>query len=145
MKNTSVSLATANTSNKWYLVDAKGQTLGRVATVIATILRGKHKSVYVPYLNNGDHVVVINAKHVGVTGKKAKQKVYRRHSGYPGGLTVETFEKLQARIPEKIIEKAVKGMLPKGPLGRTMYKNLKVYASDVHPHESQKPELLLNI
>lgn len=143
MTNTSVPLASANA--KWYLIDAKDQTLGRVATLIATLLRGKHKSVYVPYLNNGDYVVVINTKDLCVTGKKAKQKLYRRHSGYPGGLKVETFEKLQARIPEKILEKAVKGMLPKGPLGRSMYKNLKVYASDVHPHESQKPELLSNI
>jgi large subunit ribosomal protein L13 len=145
MKNTSVPLAIANNTNKWYLIDAKGQTLGRVATLIATLLRGKHKSVYVPNLNNGDHVIVINAQYVSVTGKKEKQKVYRRHSGYPGGLKVETFEKLQARIPEKVLEKSVKGMLPKGPMGRTMYKNLKVYASDVHPHESQKPELLSNI
>jgi len=145
MTNTSVPLATANAINKWYLIDAKDQTLGRVATIIATLLRGKHKAVYVPYLNNGDYVVVINTKDLCVTGKKAKQKLYRRHSGYPGGLKVETFEKLQARIPEKILEKAVKGMLPKGPLGRVMYKNLKVYASDVHPHESQKPELLSNI
>jgi large subunit ribosomal protein L13 len=108
-------------------------------------LRGKHKAVYVPYLNNGDHVIVLNAKEISVTGKKAKQKLYRRHSGFPGGLKVETFEKLHARIPEKVLEKAVKGMLPQGSLGRSMYKNLKVYAADVHPHESQKPELLSNI
>jgi large subunit ribosomal protein L13 len=145
MQTLSLPVAPATMVNKWYLIDAKDQTLGKVATLIATLVRGKHKATYVPHLNNGDHVVVINAKEICVTGKKAKQKVYRRHSGYPGGLKSETFEKLQARIPEKILEKAVKGMLPKGPLGRTMYKNLKVYASDVHPHESQKPELLLTI
>lgn len=145
MTNNSVPLTNASVVDKWYLIDAKGQTLGRVATLIATILRGKHKALYVPYLNNGDHVVVINAKDICVTGKKAKQKKYYRHSGYPGGLTIETFEKLQGRIPEKIVEKAVKGMLPKGPLGRMMYKKLKVYSADVHPHASQKPELLSNI
>ena len=142
MNNISVPLATANSIHKWYLIDAKGQTLGRVATLIATLLRGKNKAVYIPYLNNGDHVIVINAKDICVTGNKSKQKIYYRYSGYPGGLTTESFEKLQARIPERVIEKAVKGMLPKGPLGRTMFKNLKVYASELHPHESQKPELL---
>jgi large subunit ribosomal protein L13 len=136
-----IPLANAN-MKKWYLIDAKGKTLGRVATLIAMLIRGKHKSNYTPSLNNGDHVIVLNAKDLCVTGKKATQKVYRRHSGRPGGLTIESFEKLQARIPERILEKAVKGMLPKGPLGRTMYKNLKVYADDVHPHHSQKPELL---
>lgn len=144
MTNTIVPLITSS-SQKWYLIDAKDKTLGRVATLIATIIRGKHKSVYVPYLNNGDHVIVINAKDICVTGKKAQQKVYRRHSGRPGGLTIETFEQLQSRIPERILEKAVKGMLPKGPLGRTFYKNLKVYSDDAHPHESQKPELLSTI
>jgi large subunit ribosomal protein L13 len=145
MKNMSIPLANANSINKWYLIDAKGKTLGRVATLIATILRGKHKSVYAPHLNNGDYVVVINASEISVTGKKAKQKVYFRHSGYPGGVTLESFEKLQARLPEKTLEKAVKGMLPKGPLGRLMYKKLKVYALDAHPHESQNPELLSTI
>jgi large subunit ribosomal protein L13 len=140
---THVPLATANI-NKWYLIDAKGKTLGRVATLIATIIRGKHKSTYTPYLNNGDYLIVINAKDLCVTGKKTTQKVYRRHSGRPGGLKVESFEQLQTRIPERILEKAVKGMLPKGPLGRVMYKNLKVYANDMHPHQSQNPELLLN-
>lgn len=145
MINTSVPLVKTNVMSKWYLIDAKGQTLGRLATIIATLLRGKHKATYVPNLDNGDYVIVINAKDICVTGKKAKQKLYRRHSGFPGGLKVETFEKLQSRIPEKILEKAVKGMLPKGSLGRAMYKKLKVYAADAHPHESQKPELVLNI
>ena len=140
---TNIIVPSTSSATKWYLIDGKGKTLGRVATLIATIIRGKHKSVYVPYLNNGDHVIVINAKEICVTGKKGKQKLYRRHSGRPGGLKIETFEKLQSRIPERILEKAVKGMLPKGSLGRTLYKNLKVYADDIHPHQAQKPELLL--
>jgi len=131
-----------STTKKWYLIDAKGETLGRLAMLIATIIRGKHKSTYVPYLNNGDQVIVINAKDICVTGRKSTQKIYRRHSGRPGGLKVESFQHLQDRIPERILEKAVKGMLPKGPLGRTMYKNLKVYADAIHPHEAQKPEIL---
>ena len=140
-----ISFEKVNTINKWYLIDAKDQTLGRLSTLIATIIRGKHKALYVPYLNNGDNVIVINAKDISVTGKKFNQKIYRNHSGYPGGLREESFKKLQSRIPEKILEKSVKGMLPKGALGRIMYKNLKVYSNDVHPHGSQKPELLLNI
>jgi len=128
---------------KWYVIDAKDKTLGRLATIIATILNGKHKSVNQPYLNCGDNVIVINSKDIKVTGKKSHQKVYRRHSGRPGGLKIETFEKLQERIPERILEKAVKGMLPKGPLGRELFKNLKVYKDDSHPHTSQNPELLV--
>jgi large subunit ribosomal protein L13 len=143
MKNTSVSLV-ADT-RKWYLIDADYQTLGRLATIISIVIRGKHKSGYLPYSSNGgDFIVVINAKDVRVTGKKEKQKKYTRHSGYPGGLKMESFKKLNSRFPNKIIEKAVKGMLPKGPLGRTIFKNLKVYAGSVHPHESQKPQLLTN-
>lgn len=140
MKNTST-----KSSVKWYLINAKDQTLGRLATLIATIIRGKHKAGYAPNLNQGDYIVVINAKDIRLTGKKAKQKIYYRHSGYPGGLKMESFEKLNSRIPEKIIEKAVKGMLPKSSLGREVFKNLKVYAGNEHPHESQKPELLVNI
>ena len=128
---------------KWYLIDAKGKTLGRVSTLIAKILIGKHKSTYVPYLNCGDYVVVTNAEHIQVTGRKRTQKVYRRHSGRPGGLKVETFENLVERIPERVLEKSVKGMLPKGPLGREMYKNLKVCKGENHPYISQKPELLI--
>ena len=144
MEKKVVPLATANMSNKWYLIDAKGKTLGRLSTVIATIIRGKHKPTYVPYLNNGDHLIVINAKDICVTGKKETQKIYRRHSGRPGGLKIESFKHLQSRIPERILEKSIKGMLPKGALGRTMYKNLKIYSDNVHPHVSQKPELLSN-
>lgn len=134
---------TIDRPKKWYLIDAKGKTLGRVSTLIAKILIGKHKSTYVPYLNCGDYVVVTNAEHIQVTGKKRTQKIYRRHSGRPGGLKVETFENLVERIPERVIEKAVKGMLPKGPLGREMYKNLKVCKGESHPYSSQQPELLI--
>lgn len=130
-------------TKKWYVIDAKGKTLGRVSTLIATILMGKHKSSYVPYLNCGDYVVVINAEHIQVTGKKQSQKIYRRHSGRPGGLKIETFENLISRIPERIIEKAVKGMIPKGVLGRDIYRNLKVFKGADHPYASQKPELLI--
>lgn len=144
MENSLAPLQTTSANPKWYLIDAKGKTLGRLATLIAILIRGKHKSVYTPYLNSGDNVIVINAKDICITGKKAKQKIYRRHSGRPGGLKIETFEKLQDRIPERILEKAVKGMLPKGPLGRSMYRNLKVYSGEDHPHQSQKPELLTN-
>jgi large subunit ribosomal protein L13 len=144
MENSLAPLQTTNVNPKWYLIDAKGKTLGRLATLIAILIRGKHKSVYTPYLNSGDHVIVINAKDICITGKKAKQKIYRRHSGRPGGLKIESFEKLQERIPERVLEKAVKGMLPKGPLGRSMYQNLKVYSGEDHPHQSQNPELLTN-
>jgi large subunit ribosomal protein L13 len=128
---------------KWYVIDAKDKTLGRLATIVATILNGKHKSISHPSGNCGDYVIVINSKDIKVTGKKANQKVYRRHSGRPGGLKIETFNDLQERIPERILEKAVKGMLPKGPLGRELFKNLKVYKEDSHPHTSQNPELLV--
>lgn len=144
MENSLAPSQTTSANPKWYLIDAKGKTLGRLATLIAILIRGKHKSIYTPYLNSGDNVIVINAKDICITGKKAKQKIYRRHSGRPGGLKIETFEKLQDRIPERILEKAVKGMLPKGPLGRSMYRNLKVYSGEDHPHQSQKPELLTN-
>ena len=127
---------------KWYVIDAKNKTLGRLATIIATIVSGKHKSVN-SSLECGDYVIVINSKDIKVTGKKVHQKIYRRHSGRPGGLKIETFYRLQERIPERILEKAVKGMLPKGPLGREFYKNLKVYREDSHPHTSQNPELLV--
>lgn len=130
-------------TKKWYVIDAKGKTLGRVSTLIATILMGKHKSGYVPYLNCGDYVIIINAEQIQVTGKKQSQKIYRRHSGRPGGLKIETFENLINRIPERIIEKAVKGMIPKGALGRDIYRNLKVFKGAEHPYASQKPELLI--
>lgn len=127
---------------KWYVVDAAGQRLGRLASEIAMILRGKNKPTYTPHLDTGDFVIVINAEKVMVTGKKPQQKLYRRHSGRPGGMKVETFEKLQVRLPERIVEKAVKGMLPKNTLGRQLFTKLKVYDGPNHPHQAQKPEIL---
>jgi large subunit ribosomal protein L13 len=128
---------------KWYVVDAADQRLGRLASEIANVLRGKNKPEYTPHLDTGDFVVVINVEKIAVTGRKRTQKLYRRHSGRPGGMKVETFAKLQSRIPERILEKAVKGMLPKNSLGRQLFTKLKVYAGSVHPHTAQKPEVLM--
>lgn len=125
---------------KWYVLDAEGKTLGRLASEAASILRGKRKPIFTPHVDTGDYVIVINAEKVEVTGKKRQEKIYKRHTGYPGGLRETTFEKLQEKNPEEIIRHAVKGMLPKGPLGRQMYKKLKVYAGPEHKHEAQKPE-----
>lgn len=127
---------------KWYVVDAEGKTLGRVASQVASVLRGKNKPTFTPHVDCGDYVIVINADKVQVTGKKAKEKVYKHHTGYPGGLRETTFEKLIARKPEEVIRHAVKGMMPKGKLGRQMYKKLKVYAGPEHGHAAQKPEVL---
>jgi large subunit ribosomal protein L13 len=127
---------------KWYVVDATDQRLGRLATEIAMILRGKNKPTFTPHMDTGDFVIVLNAEKVVVTGKKPQQKLYRRHSGRPGGMKTETFAKLQARIPERIIEQAVKGMLPKNSLGRQLFTKLKVYAGSEHPHQAQQPETL---
>lgn len=126
---------------KWYVLDAEGKTLGRLASEAASILRGKKKPIYTPHVDTGDYVIVINAEKIEVTGKKRKEKIYKRHTGYPGGLREITFEKLQAQKPEEIIRHAVKGMMPKGPLGRQMYKKLKVYAGPEHNHAAQKPEM----
>ncbi|AKG23486.1 50S ribosomal protein L13 [Calothrix sp. 336/3] len=127
---------------EWYVVDAADQRLGRLATEIAMVLRGKNKPEYTPHMDTGDFVIVINAEKVAVTGKKRTQKLYRRHSGRPGGMKTETFAKLQDRIPERIIEQAVKGMLPKNSLGRNLFTKLKVYAGPVHPHAAQQPKEL---
>jgi large subunit ribosomal protein L13 len=124
----------------WYVVDAADQRLGRLATEIAQVLRGKKKANYAPHMDTGDFVIVVNADKVGVTGNKNSQKLYRRHSGRPGGMKTETFDQLQSRIPERIIEKAVKGMLPKNALGRKLFTKLKVYAGPEHPHASQNPQ-----
>jgi large subunit ribosomal protein L13 len=124
---------------QWWLVDASGQTLGRLATRIATLLEGKHKPIYSPHLDTGDHVVVVNAGKVKVTGDKLIQKRYYRHSGYPGGLKEESLQTLLARKPELVIERAVKGMLPQNRLGRAMFKKLKVYGGAEHPHQAQQP------
>jgi large subunit ribosomal protein L13 len=129
-------------NKKWFLVDAKGATLGRLSTEIAKILRGKNKPYYTPYLDTGDYVVVINAEQICVSGNKEDEKLYRRHSGRPGGMKVETLAQVRARLPHKILEKSVKGMLPKGPLGRQLYKKLKVQVGPTHSHEAQKPELI---
>ncbi|MDJ0713459.1 MAG: 50S ribosomal protein L13 [Prochloraceae cyanobacterium] len=139
-------LPTQETLEKnWYVVDAADQRLGRLATEIANILRGKNKPTFTPHMDTGDFVVVVNAEKVVVTGKKPNQKLYRRHSGRPGGMKVETFDQLQARIPERIIEKAVKGMLPKNALGRKLFTKLKVYTGPNHPHQAQQPqELTIN-
>ncbi len=126
---------------KWYVLDAEGKVLGDLASEAASILRGKKKPTYTPFLDTGDYVIVINAEKIEVTGKKRKEKIYKHHTGYPGGLREITFEKLQAKNPEEIIRHAVKGMMPKGPLGRQMYKKLKVYAGPEHKHEAQKPEV----
>jgi large subunit ribosomal protein L13 len=126
----------------WYVVDAADQRLGRLATEIASILRGKNKPNFTPSVDTGDFVIVINAEKITVTGKKFTDKLYRRHSGRPGGMKVEPFNKLQARLPERIIEKAVKGMLPKTSLGRQQFTKLKVYAGTEHPHAAQQPQVL---
>lgn len=123
----------------WFVVDASGKTLGRLATEVARRLKGKHKAEYTPHVDTGDYIIIINAEKVTVTGNKAQDKMYYRHSGYPGGIKETNFEKLQATKPEMIIEKAVKGMLPKNPLGRTMFRKLKVYAGTEHNHTAQQP------
>jgi large subunit ribosomal protein L13 len=122
---------------KWHVIDASGQTLGRLASQVAVLLMGKHKPHYVPYIDTGDFVIVLNASKIKVTGDKAKKKMYYRHSGYPGGLKAVNFERMLDTHPERIIEHAVKGMLPSNRLGRAMYKKLKVYKGDSHPHEAQ--------
>ncbi len=127
---------------KWYIVDASDLILGRLATQIATVLRGKHRPEYTPHADCGDHVIVINAGKIAVTGNKEAAKVYYRHSGYAGGIKSITLEKQREKHPERIIELAVKGMMPKGPLGRAMLKKMKVYAGSSHPHTAQKPETL---
>ena len=129
-------------ARKWYVVDGSGQTLGRLASRVARILMGKDSPRYTPFLDTGDHVVVINAEKVKVTGMKAEQKVYKHYTGYPGGLRSEDFRKRFARRPELVVEQAVLRMLPKTRLGRHMFSKLKVYQGDKHPHEAQKPEKL---
>ena len=127
---------------KWYVVDAEGQTLGRLAAEVAKVLRGKNKPEFTPHIDTGDNVIVINAEKIKVTGKKLDQKVYYHHSDYVGGMKDPTLREMMAKKPEQVIELAVKGMLPKGPLGRTMIKKLHVYAGAEHAHQAQKPEVL---
>ena len=126
----------------WYVVDATGKTLGRLASELALRLRGKHKAEYTPHVDTGDYIIVLNADKVAVTGNKRTDKMYYRHTGYVGGLKEATFEEMIARHPERVIEIAVKGMLPKGPLGRAMYRKLKVYAGNEHNHAAQQPQVL---
>ena len=126
----------------WFLVDATDKTLGRLASEIAHRLRGKHKAEYTPHVDTGDYIVVVNAEKVRVTGAKATDKMYHHHTGYPGGLKSISFEKLIDKAPERVIQTAVKGMLPRNPLGRAMFKKLKVYAGNEHPHAAQQPQVL---
>ena len=126
----------------WYVVDATDRVLGRLASQIALRLRGKHKAIYTPHVDTGDFIVVVNVDKIRVTGNKAEDKMYYRHSGYPGGIYETNFRKLQARFPDRVLEKAVKGMLPKGPLGYAMIKKMKVYAGAAHPHAAQQPKPL---
>lgn len=132
----------ADVTRAWWIVDASGLTLGRLATVVADRLRGKHKPQFVPYMDTGDHVIVVNAAKVRMTGAKHQDKMYRHHTGYPGGLKEVPAGKLLASKPERVLESAIKGMLPRGSLGRQMGRKLKVYAGDRHPHEAQQPKPL---
>lgn len=140
MKTFSANSATVKRG--WYIVDAKGKTLGRMASRVAAILRGKHKPEYTPHVDTGDYVIVINAAEAKVTGRKTEQKMYYRHTEYPGGIKEICYADLIAKKPEKAVEIAVKGMLPRNPLGREMFKKLKVYAGTEHPHTAQQPEAL---
>ena len=136
------SAKTGEVSHDWFVVDAAGKTLGRLASDIAHRLRGKHKPEYTPHVDTGDYIVVINAEKVDVTGAKRTDKMYHRHTGYPGGLKSMSFEQLIEHAPERVIQGAVKGMLPRNPLGRAMFRKLKVYAGDAHPHAAQQPQQL---
>jgi len=132
----------ADIKRKWYVVDADGKTLGRLATQIANVLRGKHKPIFTPHVDTGDHVIVVNAEKIHLTGDKVRQKTYYRHSGYPGGLKSETVKDVLARKPSAVVERAIKGMLPKTTLGKQMARKLNVYAGPTHPHQAQQPEVL---
>ena len=129
----------AGIERKWHLIDAENLVLGRVASKAAMVLMGKHKPSYTPFLDTGDHVVVVNAAKIRLTGRKEEQKIYRRHSGYPGGLTETSARKVRAVRPQRMVEEAIQGMLPKSKLGKQMYRKLQVYAGPKHPHEAQKP------
>jgi large subunit ribosomal protein L13 len=130
----------ADIQRKWYLVDAEGKTLGRLASRVASVLRGKHKPIFTPHVDTGDHVVVVNAEKIHLTGDKVRRKTYYRHSGYPGGLKSETVEEVLRKKPSAVVERAIKGMLPKNPLGKQMGRKLNVYAGPTHPHKAQRPE-----
>ncbi len=141
MNNTTRMFKREEVDRKWYVLDGKGKPLGRLASLAAKILRGKHKPIYTPHVDTGDHVIIINADKVVLTGKKLNQKKYYRHTGYPGGLRETPYEKLMQENPELAVEKAVRGMLPHNRLGRKMIKKLKVYRGESHPHQAQQPEV----
>ena len=132
----------ATIDRKWYVVDAANKTLGRLTSEVAKILRGKHKAIFTPHIDTGDYVIIVNADKIKVTGRKLDKKIYFRHTDYVGGVKETTLREMMAKKPEKVVELAVKGMLPKGPLGREMFKKLHVYAGPEHPHAAQKPEVL---
>ncbi|MDO8631353.1 MAG: 50S ribosomal protein L13 [Phycisphaerales bacterium] len=136
------SAARATAGRRWHIIDADGQVLGRIATVAARLLQGKNKPIYTPFIDTGDHVIIVNAKKVKLTGRKEDQKIYRQHSGYEGGLREERARLVRARKPEKLVEDAVHGMLPKTKMGEAMYRKLNVYAGPDHPHTAQKPSKL---
>ena len=138
-----VSVRQQDVAHDWYVVDATGQTLGRLATEIARRLRGKHKAEYTPHVDTGDYIIVVHAEKVFVSGNKETKKIYYRHSGYPGGIKSTSLKKLRAATPEALLEKAVKGMLPRNPLGRAVFRNLKVYSGDTHPHGAQQPKTMV--
>jgi len=143
MKNTFLPCKNSLEDKTWYLINAENKTLGRVSSQIAQILIGKHKSDYSYHLDTGDYIIVINAEKIKLSGQKPNTKVYYSHSGRPGGMKTKTFNQLINYLPERIIEKSIKGMLPKGPLGRNLFRKLKVYATDEHPHAAQQPILIL--
>ncbi|HBP13697.1 MAG: 50S ribosomal protein L13 [Pseudomonadota bacterium] len=138
-----VSVRQQDVAHDWYVVDATDQTLGRLATEIARRLRGKHKAEYTPHVDTGDYIIVVNAEKVFVSGNKETNKIYYRHSGYPGGIKSASLKKLREAKPEELLEKAVKGMLPRNPLGRAVFRKLKVYAGDTHPHGAQQPKTMV--
>jgi len=141
MNNKTFSPKSSDITRQWWVVDATDLPLGRLASEVARLIRGKHKPTFAPHVDGGDHVIVVNASKVAITSDKSQEKIYYRHSGFPGGLKAETFEALIARRPEQVIERAVKGMLPKNRLGRKMASKLKVYAGPDHPHQAQMPQV----
>ncbi|CAL4322308.1 50S ribosomal protein L13 [Buchnera aphidicola] len=138
----SFSVSSKNIVRNWYYIDATGKILGRLSSVIAHYLRGKHKKIYTPHIDVGDYIIVLNASKINVTGKKIQKKIYYRYTGYPGGLKKNNFSEILMKFPERIIQKSVYGMLPKGPLGRLMFKKLKIYPGVFHNHQAQKPIFL---
>ena len=139
---TTYSAKAADIEKKWLLIDASGLVVGRLATIVAMRLRGKHKATYTPHVDDGDNIIVVNAAKVRLTGRKEEQKLYRRHSGYPGGLTETSARKVRETRPQRMVEEAISGMLPKNKLGKQMYRKLQVYAGPKHPHDAQKPMAL---